>query len=90
MRQPKPRKKRVIQPDGSQPLPTGESTNIQVGGSSSQPLQPHQLTAEFPAASSAPQPSVSSKKPTSKKKRGPLKTRKVENIPRGVGMFYSP
>ncbi|CAH2045006.1 unnamed protein product [Thlaspi arvense] len=89
-RQPKPRKLKVNPLSDSQSLPTGESTNIEAGGNSSQLLQPDQLTTEIPAASSAPQPSVSSNKPLPKKRGRPLKTRKVENIPRGVGTFYSP
>ncbi|CAH2035401.1 unnamed protein product, partial [Thlaspi arvense] len=52
-------------------------------------LQPDQLTTEISAASSAPQPSVSSNKPLPKKRGRPLKTRNVENIPRGVSTFYS-
>lgn len=90
LRQPKPRKPRANPAASSQPLPTTATIINQTSDAiSSQQLQSGQSSSTIPT-SSAPHPSISSNKPKAKKRGRPLKTRKVENIPRGVGTFWSP
>ncbi|KAJ4906197.1 SWIM-type domain-containing protein [Raphanus sativus] len=76
-----------------QPKPRKNKNNPLVG-SSSQLLKTPQSSSAIPAASTAPQQSVTSTQPAKhvkKASRGrPLKIRKIENIPSGSGTFWSP